>query len=638
MTRLYNDPAAFAGDAVDGFAAAYERYVRRVPGTSGVMRAAGPRPGKVGVIVGGGSGHYPAFYGLVGPGLADGAVIGDIFTSPSASQAYQVATALDGGAGVLFSYGNYAGDVMNFGQAQARLRAEGVDCRTVLVTDDMASASVGAEADRRGIAGGFCVFKLAGAAAERGEPIDEVERIAAKTNARTRTLGAAFAGCTFPGAAEPLFTVAPSKMELGLGIHGEPGVRTVDRLTAAELAQTLTEAVLGERPADADGRVAVLLNGLGSTKYEELFVIWKDVAPRLRDAGLIVLEPEVGELVTSLDMAGCSLTLCWLDDELEELWLAPADTPAFRRGDASLLGASAEAPAIDVEPARAAATEPTSDRAAAVGVASSAAPAPRAGAAMTNSGQHDAAPESIRAAATVRTALEAMRDTVADNEQRLGELDAVAGDGDHGRGMLRGLRAACEAVGTAADTAVDAEIAPHGAVITSLGAGAVLRTAGAAWADGGAGSSGVLWGAFLRAVGEALGDREPPSADAVVHAFRAGRAAVTQLGGAAPGDKTLVDALDPFVAVLAVAVDDGEALAAAWGRAAEAATAAAEATRDLKPRKGRARPLADKSLGTPDPGAVSLALCAEAVGRALSDTPCAQPLGRVPDDAKDGEP
>src|SRR5690606_1177474 len=266
VTRLYNDPARFKDDMVEGFLAAYSRYVERVPDTSGVMRAGGPRPGKVSVIVGGGSGHYPAFCGLVGPGLADGAVIGDIFTSPSTQQAYRVGKALDGGAGVLFSYGNYAGDVMNFGLAEQRLRDEGIDCRTVLVTDDIASAPSDKPEKRRGIAGDFVVFKVAGAAAERGDSIDEVERLARKANDLTRTIGVAFAGCTFPGKDEPLFRVDPTKMELGLGIHGEPGVRTTDRLSAAELAGELVSALLAERPDGADGRAAVILNGLGATK------------------------------------------------------------------------------------------------------------------------------------------------------------------------------------------------------------------------------------------------------------------------------------------------------------------------------------------------------------------------------------
>jgi len=572
MTRLYNDPARFRDDMVDGFVAAYERYVRRVPEASGVLRASGPVPGKASVIVGGGSGHYPAFCGLVGPGFADGAVIGDIFTSPSAEQAYLVGKALDGGAGVLFSYGNYNGDVMNFGLAQSRLRDEGIDCRTVIVTDDIASAS--AVEQRRGIAGDFCVFKAAGAAADRGEPIAEVERIARKANDRTRTLGAAFAGCTFPGRSEPLFTVDPAKMELGLGIHGEPGVATTERLTATELAGLLVERLLVERPADADGRAGVILNGLGATKYEELFVVWKEVAALLADAGVRVVSPEVGELVTSLDMAGCSLTLHWLDDELAELWDAPADTPAFRRGDVSGMTPRVATSAASVQ------TSVTPEAAPVV----------------------EASEESRRLAVTVRSGVDAMLATVTEHEAYLGDIDAVAGDGDHGRGMLRGLRAASQAA--------------HGA---DAGAGGTLRAAGAALADNGGGSSGVLWGAMLRAIGDAVGDTAVPEPQAVAAALRKGADTIAELGGAKVGDKTLLDALVPFVDALERQVSAGARVGDAWRQAAETATAAAENTSALRPNIGRARPLAEKSVGTPDPGAVSLALCATAVGAVLAE-------------------
>ena len=332
MTSIFNDPEAFREDMTAGFVAAYGRYVEAVPGASGVMRVGGARAGKVSLIIGGGSGHYPAFCGTVGPGVADGAVMGDVFTSPSTEQAYRVAKALDGGAGVLFSYGNYAGDVLNFDAAQVRLRDEGIDCRTVLCTDDVSSASADEREKRRGVAGDLCVFKIAGAAADGGASLDEVEALAQRTNEVTRTFGVAFAGCTLPGQSEPLFTVEPGKIELGMGIHGEPGVRTADSVGAAELATMLVEPLLEERPEGADGRAAVLLNGLGATKYEELFVLYKDVVAALEGAGVQPVMPEVGELVTSLDMAGCSLTICWLDDELEALWKAPADTPAFRRG------------------------------------------------------------------------------------------------------------------------------------------------------------------------------------------------------------------------------------------------------------------------------------------------------------------
>ncbi|WP_017615145.1 dihydroxyacetone kinase subunit DhaK, partial [Nocardiopsis salina] len=306
MSRLLNSPSDFREDMLDGLSAAYPRHLTRVPGASGVVRSAGTG-GRVSVVVGGGCGHYPAFAGLVGPGLAAGAVVGEVFTSPSAEQAHRVGRAADEGAGVLFSFGNYAGDVMNFGLAEERLRGEGVDCRTVLVTDDVASAPHEEHAGRRGIAGTLPVFKTAGAAADRGDPIDEVERLARHANSRTATLGVGFAGCTVPGEKEPLFTVPPGHMEIGLGIHGEPGIEEGPLVSASELAPLLLDPLLAERPADTSGRVAIVLNGLGATKYEELFVVASGLFPALRRAGLEPVLPEVGEAVTSLDMAGCSL-------------------------------------------------------------------------------------------------------------------------------------------------------------------------------------------------------------------------------------------------------------------------------------------------------------------------------------------
>ncbi len=329
MTHVFNAPTAFKDEMVEGFCAAYRRYVKKVPDASGVMAAGAPYQGTVALIIGGGSGHYPAFCGLVGEGLATGAVIGDIFTSPSTEQVYRCIKAIDGGAGVLLSYGNYSGDVMNFGMAESRAQAEGIDVRTVLVTDDVASAPPDQIEDRRGIAGDFYVFKCAGASAWRGDKLDTVEVVAKHANDRTRTFGVAFAGCTIPGQSGPLFTVDPGKMEAGLGIHGEPGVRTAEMLSASEIAKLLVETVLRDTPQGAGSEVAVLLNGLGSTKYEELFVLYKDVYKLLGKAGLKLHDPLVGEAVTSLDMAGCSLTLMWLDSTLTPLHDARAVTPAY---------------------------------------------------------------------------------------------------------------------------------------------------------------------------------------------------------------------------------------------------------------------------------------------------------------------
>lgn len=569
MTRIFDDPAEFTAGALAGFVDLHHDLVRAVPG--GVVRRNRPSRPKVAVIVGGGSGHYPAFMGVVGPGLADGAVVGNIFTSPSTTQAYAVGRAASSGAGVVFTYGNYAGDVMNFGLAGERLEAEGIAARQLIVTDDIASDPVPDR--RRGIAGDFVVFKLLGAAAERGHDLDTVIRVGERANARTFTLGLAFSGCTFPGADAPLFTVPDGAMGLGLGIHGEPGLRDVASLRAADLAQLLVSRVLEHRPADADGRAAVLLNGLGSTKYEELFVLWSHIGGLLRAAGVQIVAPEVGELVTSLDMGGVSLTVTWLDDELEPLWTDPALTPAFRRGSTTGAGTIDEA-ADDAEEAAATVPVPQGD------------------------------PDSRAVADTVVDALERARQAVVAAETELGRLDAVAGDGDHGRGMVRGL-----------DHAV---AAARAATAAGAGARGTLVAAADAWADNAGGTSGVLWGAGLRAMGQVFGDTGRPSGATVVAGCSAWLEALTGLGKAAVGDKTLLDAATPFVADLTAQIDAGQDLRSAWACAARTAGTAAAATATLTPRVGRARPLAARSVGTPDPGAVSFGLCVQAVVAALA--------------------
>jgi dihydroxyacetone kinase len=568
VTKLFNDPARFSEDMLAGFLDANSRYVAGVPG--GVVRAHQTAPGKVAVVIGGGSGHYPAFCGTVGPGFADGAVVGNIFTSPSAEEAASVARAAHGDAGVLLTTGNYAGDVMNFGLAVTQLRSEGIDAQYFAVTDDIASAPKGEEMKRRGIAGDFTVFKCASAAAEDGLDLAGVVRVAEAANAATRTLGVAFDGCTLPGADEPLFTVPEGKMGVGLGIHGEPGVSDETMPTAASLAETLVDGVIGDKPHTESTRIAVILNGLGRTKYEELFVVWGAAARLLRDRGYEIIEPEVGELVTSLDMAGCSLTVMWLDDELEKYWRAPADTPAYRKG----------------------ATAAASEGARRTDAAAEAA-APRVDVAEL------ADDDGRRGGALVARALEAMAGMLANVEDELGRIDAVAGDGDHGRGMVKGSAAA-------RDAASDA-------VNEGAGTGSVLAAAGKEWAAKAGGTSGVLWGAMLSAIGARLGDTGRPDANTVAAGMRDGYDALIQLGGASPGDKTMLDALLPFIDELQKRVDEGEQWQQAWRAAADVATDAAKATAELRPKVGRARPLAERSVGTPDAGATSLAMCAHTV-------------------------
>ncbi|MDQ0615481.1 dihydroxyacetone kinase [Microbacterium sp. W4I4] len=565
MTRLFNDPGDFAKEAAEGLALASARWVRPVLG--GVVRSTrGPEP-TVAVVIGGGSGHYPAFAGLVGPGLAHGAAMGNLFASPSAHQVHSVATAADEGRGVLLSYGNYAGDVLHFTQAQERMRAAGIDCRTVTITDDISSAPVHEIEKRRGIAGDLVVFKVAGAAAESGADLDDVERVAIHANERTRTLGVAFAGCTLPGATEPLFTVPEGRMAVGLGIHGEPGIDEVDVPSAHGLAELFVSSLLEELPDGVSregARVVPILNGLGNVKYEELYVVYASVHRLLEEAGLTVVSPEVGEFCTSFDMAGASLTLLWLDDELEELWLAPCDTPAFRRG---AVEGRVEVEHVDVAQEQRTLGEATSE-------------------------SREAAVVLVRAFQAVAGVLDAEAD-------ELGRIDRIAGDGDHGIGMQRGSRAAAKAA--------------HEAFEIGGGAGGVLQWAADAWADDGGGTSGAIWGEMLAALAVSFGDSAAIDAEQVRVGVLRMKDAVMSFGKAKPGDKTMIDAIVPFADHLDEQVRGGAGLVPAWTDAAAVATEAAEATASLTAKLGRARSHGDKSLGTPDPGAVSFALITHTV-------------------------
>ncbi|MFD5823723.1 dihydroxyacetone kinase family protein [Nesterenkonia xinjiangensis] len=567
MTTLFNDPASFMEDQLAGF---LDAFSDRLHGVDGGVVSTAPQPSpEVAVVVGGGSGHYPAFSGLVGPGLAHGAVIGNIFTSPSASRACSVGRAADNGRGVIFTFGNYAGDTMNFGLATQRLAAEGIDARVVVVTDDIASAEEPEK--RRGIAGDLTVFKVLGAAAAEGLDIDAVEAAGNHANTMTRTLGVAFSGCTMPGAEEPLFQVPEGHLGLGLGIHGEPGIKDVPMLRAEELAALFVERVVAEAPAGAGTRVAAVLNGLGTTKYEELFLVWGTVAALLRDRGYEVVQPEIGELVTSLDMGGCSLTLMWLDEDLERWWTADAYTPAFKRVASALPAGTGARTSVTPQ-------------------------APQAEIPVAGETGQDLA-------ARVRTAAADLAVLLEEKSEELGRIDAVAGDGDHGRGMLRGILAALAAV---------EQVPPH------AGASQVIRAGGRAWADDAGGTSGVLWGAALEAAAATLDDdADSYSAQDAAAAVRAFQESMQQLGRARVGDKTLLDSLVPFVETLEVAVVAGDPLATAWSEASAEATRAAETTRDLRPAVGRARPLAEKSLGTPDAGAVSMAMILHRLGEHL---------------------
>lgn len=574
MTYLFNDPAQFADELAEGYAAAHRDKIRRVDG--GVIRSHKTKSGQVVVIIGGGSGHYPAFGGFIGLGLAHGAALGNVFAAPSAQQICNVAQAVDAGGGILFCYANYAGDVLNFTQAQERLRVQGINVRSVVVTDDIASAPADERHKRRGIAGTLAVFKAAAVAADAGKSLDEVVRIAIAANDCVRSLGVAFSGCTLPGSAKPLFAVESGIMEVGMGIHGEPGLDRVKAPSADGLAEMLVGKLLAEIPETVNNisgaRVGVILNGLGAVKYEELFVVYRKIEQLLTAHGLTIVAPVVDEMITSFDMAGVSLTLFWLDDELERNWLAAADTPAFHRGVIAYNGIEVDS---DTEAKQACDKYPIKPGSA----------------------------DSQAIASIVLAALEAALDVIEMQQDELGRLDAIAGDGDHGIGMQRGLKAAVDAA--------------RAAISAQTGAGATLIAAGDAWSDRAGGTSGMLWGVILRNLGHAVDDETKPDAATIATGIAEALQAVIVAGKAQLNDKTLVDVLYPFSTALTKGVSQGFSTPEAWTAAAEVAKQSAEATKNLIPKIGRARPHADKSIGNPDPGAVSMALIIDAVGRII---------------------
>lgn len=334
--KLINDGDSAVDEMLEGVLAVHgDLLLRPQDEPRAVVSRFGPRAGKVGLVIGGGSGHEPTFLGYVGKGLADAAAIGNVFASPPPQPIIACAKAVDRGAGVLFMYGNYAGDVMNFDMAADMLELEGIEARTVLTTDDIASAPPSERDKRRGVAGNVFIFKVAGAACDKMLPLDEVERIARKVNAQTYTLGVALGPCSLPETRRPNFQMGEEEMEVGMGIHGEPGMRREPLRSANEIADKIMDAILAEMAAAVGERVAVLVNSLGATPLMELYILYRRAAARLEAAGLQIHRRLVGPYCTSLEMAGASITVLKLDDELQALLDHPCECAMFHVGEGS---------------------------------------------------------------------------------------------------------------------------------------------------------------------------------------------------------------------------------------------------------------------------------------------------------------
>ena len=326
MKKILNDPFKYVDEMLEGMCLAHPELYRQT-GESGrvIVRASDTGEGKVGIVSGGGSGHLPIFTGYVGKGLLDACAIGDVFASPSVEQMADAMRAADGGAGVLRLYGNYGGDIMNFDMAGEILEMEDINSTTVLLADDVASAPKNEREKRRGVAGMVYAFKIAGAAAEQMKSLEDVTRIAQKTADACHSVGAALTSCTVPQAGKPTFEISEEDMEMGMGIHGEPGVWRGNLKKADNIANEMVDMLLADINAVSGARMSVLVNSLGATPQEELYILYRIVKERLEDIGVKIVMPLVGRYATSMEMTGVSFTFCELDSELEDLLLEPAN-------------------------------------------------------------------------------------------------------------------------------------------------------------------------------------------------------------------------------------------------------------------------------------------------------------------------
>jgi phosphoenolpyruvate---glycerone phosphotransferase subunit DhaK len=331
MKKILNRPEAYVDEMLDGLSEAHPEAFQRL-GDDGrvIARAGGPVPGKVGIVTGGGSGHLPVFLGYVGDGLLDACAVGNVFAGPRADDCQTAARAADGGAGVLQLYGNYGGDRMNFDMAQEFLQMEGVRVASVRVADDVASAPSHERTKRRGVAGLVFAYKIAGARAAEGASLDEVAAAARQAADACRSIGVALTPCVVPESGQASFSIADDQIEFGMGIHGEPGLWRGAMKNADALADEMLERLLAEADAGRGSRVAVLVNSLGATPHEELYILYRRVAHVLRGRGATPVMPLVGRYATSMEMAGASLTLMPLDSTLERLLKAPANCPFWR--------------------------------------------------------------------------------------------------------------------------------------------------------------------------------------------------------------------------------------------------------------------------------------------------------------------
>lgn len=332
MKKIINNPENFVDEMIEGILAAYSNQIKCINNDLRcLVRSDVIKNNKVGLITGGGSGHLPLFLGYVGEGMIDACAVGNVFASPNAKRIFEITKTINNGSGIIYIFGNYSGDCMNFNMSAEMAKMEGIRVEQVIGNDDVASAPKGKEENRRGVAGIFFIYKIAGACAEEMASIDEVKRIAEKTKNNIRTMGVGLYPCIIPEAGKPTFEINESDMEIGIGIHGEPGIMKGKLEPADYIVEKIMEKILADLPFNAGDEVSVLINGLGATPREELYIIYRKVFQILKNKNISVFHPYIGEFATSLEMAGMSISLLNLDEELKYYLKKSAKTPFFEQ-------------------------------------------------------------------------------------------------------------------------------------------------------------------------------------------------------------------------------------------------------------------------------------------------------------------
>ncbi|WLD98848.1 dihydroxyacetone kinase family protein [Agrobacterium leguminum] len=560
MKKLINDPATVVRDMLEGVVALSPATVlladENVVIRSGLLA---PEKRRVAVLSGGGSGHEPAHAGYVGAGMLTVAVAGDVFTSPSTDAVLAGIRAAAGPAGALVIVKNYTGDRLNFGLAAELARAEGIPVEIVVVADDVALKDTVPDDRRRGIAGTVLVHKLAGAAAEQGLPLQEVARIAREAAGKLSSMGISLGSCTLPAVGRPGFVLGDAEIEVGLGIHGEQGVRRMSIASADELVNLVLETIEADGRLKSGDRVALLVNGLGSTPPMELSVVARSAVARLEAKGVVVERAWAGTFLSALDMPGFSLSVMHVDDAMLNLIDAPTDAGAWPRGGA--VNRNRVLPSAGVEKS------------------------------VTAEIRITAAGERLRSAAErVARALIAAEPT-------LTQLDSVTGDGDLGTSMVRGAEAILALPRESFADVSGGLMAMANAMRKAIG-----------------GSSGPFYATGLMRASRHLAGIEKPTDQQMAEAFVAAVLAVSELGGAKRGDRTMIDALHPAAETFRDRLAAGASADEAWRSASAAGIAGAEATTSMKPRLGRASYLGERAIGHPDAGAVAVSIWLEAIG------------------------